>query len=136
MAIKNSIFMFKKWDVIIIIFLIIISFIPEGILLLSGMKKYDSKYIEISINGSIYKKIDLDSPKEEIIEISGDEGVNILKIYNGQAQIIDADCDDRVCINFGAISRIGESIVCLPHKVVISIKGKSLEEENDIILAY
>ena len=33
-----------------------------------------------------------------------------------------ADCPDQVCVRHSAISRNGESIICLPHEVVVSIE--------------
>ena len=57
--------MIKKWDIILIVLMIIISFIPEVIFLTKGKMDYDSKYIEIQVDGKIDKKIPLlDSNKE------------------------------------------------------------------------
>ena len=49
--------MIKKWDIILIVLMIIISFIPEVIFLTKGKMDYDSKYIEIQVDGNIDKKI-------------------------------------------------------------------------------
>ena len=50
-------------------------------------------------------------------------GSNTLVIQNGQASITEADCPDKLCVNQGEIHRSGETIVCLPHRVVIEIQG-------------
>ena len=55
------------------------------------------------------------------IEIN--HGTNILEIKNGEASMIEADCPDQVCIRMGKISKTGENIVCLPHKLVIQVEG-------------
>ena len=34
-----------------------------------------------------------------------------------------SDCHNQVCVNHKPISRSGESIICLPHKVVVQIEG-------------
>ena len=34
-----------------------------------------------------------------------------------------ADCPDQVCVRQGAVRYNGESIVCLPHKLVVSVEG-------------
>ena len=39
----------------------------------------------------------------------------------------DADCGDHTCIETGDINDVGESIVCLPHRLVLKITA---EEEN------
>lgn len=48
-------------------------------------------------------------------------GINTLTIENGQAKITDADCPDGICAAHRPVSRAGETIVCLPHKLVIRI---------------
>lgn len=50
-------------------------------------------------------------------------GENHLHIQGGTASVTDADCKDKLCVYQKAISRKGETIVCLPHKLVISIEG-------------
>ena len=47
--------------------------------------------------------------------------------------MIDADCSDKLCLEQGYISKPGESIVCLPHRVMIQVIG---ENDDDIILSY
>ena len=55
--------------------------------------------------------------------IDEDLGYNTLVIDNGEAYISQADCGDHTCIRTGKISRDGERIVCLPHKLVIEVTG-------------
>ena len=50
-------------------------------------------------------------------------------ISNKMASVSDADCPDRLCVRQKAISRKGESIICLPHKLVILIESM---EEGDV----
>ena len=58
--------------------------------------------------------------EDQTIEING--GTNTLVIENGSASMEKADCPDQVCVRHSAISRNGESIICLPHEVVVSIE--------------
>jgi hypothetical protein len=51
------------------------------------------------------------------------EGENWLVIEQGVAKVTDADCKDRLCVHQKAIEKTGETIVCLPHKVVVEITG-------------
>ena len=41
----------------------------------------------------------------------------------GAAAVTEADCGDHTCVRTGAVSREGERIVCLPHKLIIHIEG-------------
>lgn len=126
--------MFKKLDFVIIAVLMILSFLPEIILGASVGKGFNNTYAEITISGKLYKTIPLSKHKgEETIELKTKNGVNIIKIKDNKIGIIEADCPDKVCMNPEYIEKAGESLVCLPHKVMIEIKGRA---EDDIILSY
>lgn len=126
--------MMKKWDVIIIIILLLISFTPEIILGAKLKADFNSTYAEIKVGGKLYKNIPLSSHKgEESFEIKTKNGVNIIKIVDEKISIIEADCPDKVCMNPKYISKPGQTLVCLPHKVIIEVKG---EIDDDIILSY
>ena len=74
--------------------------------------------------------------KDQMIRIGEDDWENILEIKNGKASMIKADCPDKICVNHAAISKNGETIVCLHHKVVIEVTaqgGTQKENQIDII---
>lgn len=48
---------------------------------------------------------------------------NRLVIQDGTAHMESATCPDGLCVSHRPISRAGESIICLPHKVVITVTG-------------
>lgn len=50
-------------------------------------------------------------------------GINILYIKYGYAYMYDADCKDKICIKQGKINVAGQSIVCLPNKISITVCG-------------
>lgn len=70
------------------------------------------------------KQVAAYSLKETIdTDINTPWGDNHLKLEEGVASITNADCKDKLCVHQRAISRKGETIVCLPHRLVISIEG-------------
>ena len=71
--------------------------------------------------------------KEQLIFTNNYGKKNVLTIQDGQAFIEEADCPDKLCVKHKPISRNGESIICLPHKLAIRIVGGE-EEEVDVIL--
>ena len=60
---------------------------------------------------------------EDRTVVIGEEDYNILTIAHGTAAVTEANCGDHTCVNTGEISREGESIVCLPHRLIVSIEG-------------
>lgn len=56
--------------------------------------------------------------EDKIIKLSG----NTVEIKDGRVQMVDADCKNQLCVNHRAISEKGESIVCLPNRVLVEIE--------------
>ncbi|AYE34704.1 NusG domain II-containing protein [Clostridium septicum] len=127
--------MIKKWDIIIIVLLMIMSFIPEFILGANLKAEHNNVYAEITISGKLYKNINLSSHKgEEIIEVNTKNGSNKIIIKDDKIGIYDADCPDKICMKPEFISSVGENLVCLPHRLMIEIKG--VKEEEDMIISH
>lgn len=47
---------------------------------------------------------------------------NVIDIKDGKVSVTSATCPDRICVKQGTISKKGETIVCLPHRLVIEIQ--------------
>ncbi len=76
--------------------------------------------VEIRINGDAVASYPLSSDRTETISCP-DGGSNTMEIKDGAACMKEADCPDKVCVGMRRISKSGETIVCLPHKLVIAI---------------
>ena len=71
--------------------------------------------------------------EKQTIRIEGIGGTNLLVIADGSASVTEADCPDALCVGMGKISRTGQSIVCLPHQVVVEVGDESEEPGMDLI---
>lgn len=118
----------KKLDYIVIIILTLFTIASFIGTIFYSNKKYNEVYVEIEVDGKLYKKVPLQN-HEEIIKIESAEGVNIIEITQGKVHVQDADCPDKVCVKDGFISKPGQILVCLPNRVLIQIKGQN----DDII---
>ena len=65
-------------------------------------------------------------------EVSINGGTNILRIRNGRAKMIEADCPDQLCVDQRAVSADNESIICLPNRVIVEIQSRQ-ESEYDAV---
>ncbi|WKY46734.1 NusG domain II-containing protein [Eubacteriaceae bacterium ES3] len=108
----------KKNEMLIIGALILISLLGMGLFYLFNMTDSDL-YVRISVNGEEIAKYPLNSEINEIFET--ENGFNTLSISGGHAEITEADCPDQICVRTYAISSPGETIVCLPHKLIVEI---------------
>ena len=53
----------------------------------------------------------------------------VLLIENGTARMTEASCPDHVCIDMGVIRYTGQSIVCLPNRLVVTVRGVAGEAD-------
>lgn len=66
--------------------------------------------------------------ENKVLKVEGYQGgYNMVKIENGKVNVYEADCSNQVCVNTDTITKSGETIVCLPHRVVVEISGSSSE---------
>ena len=118
--------MLKKYRNDLLIISIILIFAVFLILIINLVRKPGS-YVVVIYDSKEVAKYDLNIDQTIILNYQNDDQ-NILEIKNKKAKIIEANCPDKLCVkNFGAISKEGESIVCLPHKIVIKIVGPNKE---------
>ncbi len=82
----------------------------------------NGSFCEVVINGEVTKKLPLD--EDTTHEIITDAGRNIVSIQGGKVTMQEADCPDLICVHHSAISKEGQSIICLPHRVVLRIVGE------------
>ncbi len=127
----------KKLDIIIIVSLIILSFIPTIIFSKNLSKDYKSTYANIKISGKYYDNIPLSSfSGEKTMTIKTKHGDNTILIKNNTIKIVSADCNDSLCVKQGDIHKVGENIICLPHELIIEIKGDEKDSSDDMILSH
>lgn len=90
-----------------------------------GMKKPGEKVI-VKVDGNVVKKISLN--ENIVFDIEGYQGgSNRIVVEDGNVAMSDADCPDKLCVHTGKIKKTGETIVCLPHRVVVEITGDGKE---------
>ena len=90
--------------------------------------------VEVRVDGQITAKYPL-SVDRTVEIVTGKEGEqhNLLVLQNGEARVSQASCPDGICAAHRPISRRGESIACLPHRVVITVRTAEGEITPDII---
>ena len=126
---KNGGRKFKN-DVIFIAVLLLVSFSVGLFVFLSGE---DGDCVVVSVDKQEYGTYPLS--KDVRVEIhSGEAGqnLNVLVIKDGVAYVESASCPDGICSSHRPISREGESIVCLPNRVIITVRAE-VGERPDII---
>lgn len=128
----------KRGDLILIGIVIVAALafiVPKWLLPDTNEHTNHNVYAEITIDGKLYKQVPL-TEEEQTIEVATDHGVNILKIHDHGIEMYEADCPDQLCVNFGFVTRKGETIVCLPHRVLVELKSDAAgESDTDAVVS-
>ena len=112
----------KKYriDIIVVASLLILSF---AVLLIVNLTKEDGAYAEVTVGGNAAGKYSL--TVDGTYSLNG--GTNTLVVQNGTAYMSYSNCPDHICENTGKIRHVGETIICLPNRITVTIIGDSDE---------
>lgn len=81
---------------------------------------------KIYVDGKLYKSIDLTGVRESYtVDIDSENGHNTILVEHGKISMQSADCPDKLCVKQGAIKDGKMPIVCLPHKISVSVEKNS-----------
>ena len=118
---------FRNDLIFIIAILVIVAIGAAAMFFLRG----EGSAVRVEVDGTVIGTYPLSVDREvEIVTGENGEERNLLVIKDGKATVSTATCPDGICAAHKPISREGESIVCLPHKVVITVIGGSGEEPD------
>lgn len=107
------------YDKIVVVAIIVISIILSFVFI-SGENNAGQLFVKIESCGEEFAVYPLDN-FEKTIEINTKFGYNEIKISNGNVWVSKSDCNDKIEVNEGKICRLGQKLICLPNRLVISI---------------
>jgi hypothetical protein len=116
---KKTIFRFFKIGDFFLIGLLWIGFL----IALVWIRWIVSEGQEVSIyvnNREVYR---LSLFERKTVSIQGIIGQTTVEIADGEVWVEKAPCPHQICKHMGKINRCGETIVCIPNRILIQIKG-------------
>lgn len=128
----------KKADIFVIFLIIIFSFLIYFFTNKVPREDYgSSKKIVITVDGKIFKEVELKENTDLNIDINTEYGNNEVHIENGEVQMQESDCKDKICMKMGKIKLTGDSIICLPNRLMVKIvEDKPSDESLDMIIKW
>ena len=110
--------MLNRADLLLTVVLLVASALPP----LLWTHKGDKIYAQIIVDGVIKQSICLSEHRGyESFTVYTGNGYNVVGIVDNDIYIIDADCQDKICVKTGHIAQSNEVIACLPHKFLIEL---------------
>lgn len=117
--------MIKKADIVLAVILIITGLAISYIL---SFGKTSGDELEITVNGDKFGSYSLSEDRD--IAVEQNSHINKITIKSGKVSMSFSDCKNQDCVKQHDINKTGETIVCLPNKVVLEIKGGKAEFDS------
>ena len=124
---KTNSFMKKyRIDIIVVASFLILS---VAVLLILNLTKKEGTYAQVTLDGDVIGEYSL--AIDGIYSLNG--GTNTLTIENGVAYMSYSNCPDHVCENTGKVKHVGQTIICLPNRLTVTIVGESSNDSVDFV---
>lgn len=115
--------LFKKGDIAVIAVIILTAAL---FMLWSNSKSGDVQAV-ITVDGKTVETVDLQSVEEKTVIKPQTNPQVVIVAENGEIYFESADCEDKLCISSGRLSKHGDTAVCLPAKTAITVKGADVD---------
>lgn len=125
----------KPGDFVLLVLLVFLSFLPVIIFSINSATSETDHYTAvISADGETIHEIELmDDGGTETYDYVDETGNRNEIVREGtEVHMHDANCSDQLCVRQGAIDGVGETIVCLPHRVIVEITTENSDEVPEI----
>ena len=71
--------------------------------------------------------------QDDALTVTSSAGTNVVEVQAGKVRVSEADCPNQDCVEQGWISKAGQQIVCLPHKLVVNITDEDAGSTYDVV---
>lgn len=88
----------------------------------SGSAQTENLMVRVSTDGVETEQFALSNAPAEKTYVAHGYTLHV-RFEEGTVRVLEADCPTQDCVHTGAISKGGQSIVCLPARVVIELRG-------------
>jgi hypothetical protein len=108
----------KKSDIIFIFVVVIL--LCGGFFLFTILSGNYGRTVVIEEGNEVVGSFPLS--EDRVVKVEGPLGVSTVVIEKGEVYMADSPCHNKVCIDMGHISKKGDTIVCLPNRIYITIQ--------------
>jgi Uncharacterized protein conserved in bacteria len=120
----NAFHKFKKGDIFLMLLIGIIISIP----LLGNNFRGESQSVDnsrlmavIMQNGKIVQELDLNKVQDpQYIKL--EQGNITVLAETGRIRILESDCPDKICVNMGWLTQLGDQAICMPNQTLVMIE--------------
>lgn len=109
---------FKRADIVLLAVFLLMG---VGSLMVLRLQPCEGTTVIISVNGEEVGRYPLHT--DRVIDVDTEFGHNTVTISGGTVSVTGSNCPNHDCESFGAIARPAQSIMCIPHRMIVRISG-------------
>lgn len=106
----------RLWDLALLAGILLLA---GGLILILHFCAEDGVEAVVTVDGEEVARLSLDRDHE--ITIPTEAGVHRIRVQDGQVSVVEAPCRDQICVHHAPASVAGETIVCLPCRLVVTV---------------
>lgn len=132
--VKQAQTIFKPWDALVyglVIVIMVAGFANMRLLMGNGRDRLAIVEMDGEIIDTIY--LEQGMTVQEIRIDAGEGRYNVILVGTDYIEVLESNCPDQVCVGWGRIRYAGQTIVCLPFRIVIRIAGQTEQAPVDDI---
>ena len=121
------------WDALVALTVVVLAVVCVGTMWFDSTD--DGLQAVVVADGTEVERIALDTlpePAELLVEANGYR-LQLLLSPEGVV-MAESDCPTQDCVRTGTIRRSGQSIVCLPARVVVTLEGAVTDDGPDLVI--
>lgn len=132
---KKLLKMMKPGDIVLLVFLVVLSFLPVIIFSYANRSSNVEYNIAlISVDGEVLHHFELkdDAQQEVYVYTDGHGHENTIVREGTIVTISEASCPDQLCVRQGDAYRVGDTLVCLPHRLLVEVTSDNPETNENL----
>jgi len=123
----------RKADYLLVLVLVVLAILGYGFFALRSNST--NKILIIKHDNTVVERIPLKGVTAETkLAINVQDGTLIVRYDKNGAWVEESPCPDKICQHQGKITKTGETVACVPEKVLLTIEEPQKEAEHDAIL--
>ncbi len=119
---------FTRADIFLVAVLLILSLVS-----FASVRHFtpSGKHVMVEVEGRLVLELSFNRDVTETV--TGPLGKTVVVIENGAVRIQNSPCPHRYCVRMGKLRHRGEIAVCVPNRVVVTIRGGDETESFDSV---
>jgi hypothetical protein len=109
-------FRVRRWDFLLLVAVLLVAL---GLWLALRLFSSAGTMAVVTLDGEEVARLPLGT--DDQTDIHSEYGTHRVVVRNGTVSVTEAPCQDLICVHHAPVSCVGETIICLPCKLVVTV---------------